>query len=133
MPPSRDAVQEGSGISRVGIHRSPSIVSARNRQLRGCWAASCFGAAGKRIQLWPTAAQIPPAAPSPGESTGLKDTGSLVCDPTAPGLGCYCLPTQPTAPQPVPERQMGALVSTGRDCVGLAVLAPSRGVRLRFS
>lgn len=28
---------------------------------------------------------------------------------------------------------MGALASTGRDCVGLAVLASSRGVRLRFN
>lgn len=28
---------------------------------------------------------------------------------------------------------MGAAVSTGRDCVGLAVLASSRGVRLRFN
>lgn len=28
---------------------------------------------------------------------------------------------------------MGALLSTGRDCVGLAILASSRGVRLRFN
>lgn len=28
---------------------------------------------------------------------------------------------------------MGALVSTGRDCVGLALLASSRGVSLRFN
>lgn len=91
--------QAGPGCKRrVGFPTSAStevssIVSARNRQPWGSRAASCSGAARKRIQLRPPAAPTPPAARSPGEPAGLKDTASLLRHPTAPGFGHRRLPT----------------------------------------
>lgn len=128
--------QAGTGCKRrVGFPMSAStevssIVSARNRQPWGSRAASCSGAARKRIQLWPTAARIPPAAHSPGESAGLKDTGSLVRDPTAPGLGHRRLPT---SRQPVSEADAAsawpASVRSRGERLGLSYRAGEDGAK----
>lgn len=101
--------QAGLGCKRrVGFPTSAStevssIVSARNRQPWGSRAASCSGAARKRIQLRPPAARTPPAARSPGEPAGPKDTASLLCDPTASGLGHRAAFPRADSPSP---RQM---------------------------
>lgn len=83
----------GVGFPAAASTQVPSIVSDRHRRLRGIPAASCFTAARKRVQLWPTAARTPSCCPQPWERAGPKDTGSLVrSDPTSLGLGPRLFP-----------------------------------------